>query len=526
MSKCEKLFKYVILVIFGIIIAALMLLSLFVTSYIEGGIEPHFYKTGIIWQLIIIAAVAAAGAVLSANRSRLKIFSFLYSKTFLIILTLVNVAVMAGWIMATRLEPDVDQNSVMTIAANMLEGDFSQFEKGKNIYMYIYPFQNGIVLFYYLISRLIGGNRYIALQLINIPFLVLGIFAVYRITMRLWRGNISKWIYILMPLWFPVTMYVTFIYGTIPGFALSMLAIMFAFDWFNARKPVYIILSAVFIALATVIKSNYYIFMIALLLLYMADLLHAKNMKSLAAAALTLILAVLFSKGTDAAMESITGIPVSDGIPKSAWVAMGLTSDENYGWWNGYNLYVYNKNNMDYDAANRESLDYISARIKIFAQRPRYAFNFFGKKIASMWCNPDFGSFEIQKNRESRYEMSGIAQSLIYGDLGRALTGVWDVVQTLIYFGAFMWILLDHKDINLYQLIFAVLFIGGFLFQIAWEGKCQYTIVYFYLLIPYAVKGWNTLFVRLTRRAGYIRQRYFHQAHNQEREIPGKGGTV
>ena len=38
-----------------------------------------------------------------------------------------------------------------------------------------------------------------------------------------------------------------------------------------------------------------------------------------------------------------------------------------------------------------------------------------------------------------------------------------------------------------------IVFIGGFLFHTIWEAKCQYTITYFILLIPYSVKGYDCL---------------------------------
>ena len=41
------------------------------------------------------------------------------------------------------------------------------------------------------------------------------------------------------------------------------------------------------------------------------------------------------------------------------------------------------------------------------------------------------------------------------------------------------------------ELIFAIIFIGGFVFHLIWEAKCQYTITYFVLLIPYSIVGYK-----------------------------------
>ena len=69
--------------------------------------------------------------------------------------------------------------------------------------------------------------------------------------------------------------------------------------------------------------------------------------------------------------------------------------------------------------------------------------------------------------------------------------GVCNWFQTFIYMGAFLFLLFAGRKLRWEQLIPAVIFIGGFLFHMAWEGKGQYTICYFILLIPYAYAGFG-----------------------------------
>ena len=66
-----------------------------------------------------------------------------------------------------------------------------------------------------------------------------------------------------------------------------------------------------------------------------------------------------------------------------------------------------------------------------------------------------------------------------------------NILQTLILFGTIMYILIDSKKIKFKELIFAIIFIGGFVFHLIWEAKCQYTITYFVLLIPYSIVGYK-----------------------------------
>ena len=58
---------------------------------------------------------------------------------------------------------------------------------------------------------------------------------------------------------------------------------------------------------------------------------------------------------------------------------------------------------------------------------------------------------------------------------------------------------LNYKKIQTLELIFPIVFIGGFLFHLIWEAKCQYTITYFILLIPYAIVGYKIIGEKLLK---------------------------
>ena len=67
--------------------------------------------------------------------------------------------------------------------------------------------------------------------------------------------------------------------------------------------------------------------------------------------------------------------------------------------------------------------------------------------------------------------------------------GAANMLQTLIYAGAFLWILLGRRQMSWESLLPGMIVIGGFLFHLVWEAKGQYTVFYFFLLIPYAFWG-------------------------------------
>lgn len=68
--------------------------------------------------------------------------------------------------------------------------------------------------------------------------------------------------------------------------------------------------------------------------------------------------------------------------------------------------------------------------------------------------------------------------------------------MTLTLVGALAIFLLE-KDFDVDKLIFATIFIGGFIFHIFWEAKGQYALPYFILLFPYAIRGYEVLIERV-----------------------------
>lgn len=495
LKKLEIISKKIVLFLFALFVGFLALSSIFF-SVVDFQAERNDVVLDWFWlNILVMAFVVWLGVYIKKNKQKFNAFKVIATPQCMTILTILNTAVLAWWVFATQFEPTIDQFYILDVAANMMKKDYSDWYPGFNFYMFDYPFQNGIVLFYYFISQIIGPKRYVILQLINIPFLLLGIFAVYRICTRIWkdRGRQNSLVYIVMPLWIPFSLYVTFIYGTIVGFAFATLGIMFIYDYFEKRKWYYALFSGIFMGIGVVLKSNYTIFMIALVIMIVLDYIKTQKKEDFIAIYFVVALFVVFTKGTNVLTEYITGVDTPDGIPKVAWIAMGITGNETYGWWSGYTLFVFNKNDYNYEAAKAEAIAKIAVRLKDFASNPLSMCKFYLMKIWTIWINPLFQGITIQNDRPTAIQLNKFVVDLLNTSslLHSSFRHIMDLVQSLIYTGAFFFSVSRWKKCTLYELIFAILFIGGFLFELMWESKCQYTIFFFYLLIPYAIVGWN-----------------------------------
>ncbi|MCM1426145.1 MAG: hypothetical protein NC118_06030 [Eubacterium sp.] len=115
---------------------------------------------------------------------------------------------------------------------------------------------------------------------------------------------------------------------------------------------------------------------------------------------------------------------------------------------------------------------------------------FFAKKNAFQWNDPTFIGMVLTDGRTSAITLSDGVQSVINGRASVWLSILLNVVQTQILLGALFCLIMRFKSKNLYELFGGVMFLGGYLFHFFWESSSSYTIPYFVILIPYAVKGW------------------------------------
>lgn len=75
----------------------------------------------------------------------------------------------------------------------------------------------------------------------------------------------------------------------------------------------------------------------------------------------------------------------------------------------------------------------------------------------------------------------------------RAVTTICNYFIVFLWLGIILFLIFDFRKLDAYKLIFAITFIGGFLFHLVWEAKGQYTIIYAYLMIPYMLRGYQLL---------------------------------
>lgn len=406
-----------------------------------------------------------------------------------------------AWILLTQLAPGSDPAKVFGVAMQWRHGDFSAYAEGG--YLFRYPFQAGIVLFYYFLSFLFGVDNYVGAQFVN----VLALTAIYVLLAKLaalfWKRDrkISVIVYAALILWVPLAFYITYLYGILPGMALSLGAVYSAAKYIDTRKYRYIVPACICMGLATVIKTNCLIYLIAIacFLLYNAldtALLTRREPGKQWIVSLTMIVLMSLSvmgcnRVTERYVEYLSGYEAGDGEAMISWVVMGLQETPlGPGGYSGYIAEVFLEQEYDTERIIEASMAEIrKILIRMSENILDDGIPFFARKNAFQWNDPTFISLDRTRNRAPATDLPAFAVSLIEGR-GSVILSVWlNYAQTLLLIGALFYLLFQWKSDNMYELMGAVVFLGGYLFHFVWESSASYTIPYFVVMIPYAAKG-------------------------------------
>lgn len=439
MSKTlYSVYRYIVLGLFLIINIWLFLLSIFSTSRLTSDASEHTYYIGDhAWlHIIILVVLIAAAFYLVRNNIFTRINSYLSNneKTFIrirnICLIIIGISG-AAWVLLTQSNAGADQYYVLDAARGLRNGDYSAFRY--NGYIAKYTNQIGLLFIEYIIGFIVGDYNYLFWQLLNVVMIVftykmfsdiLGILKLPRI------ASLST--IILGILFFPWTLYSVFIYGNVAGLFFATSAFKYTMLFidslkeFNSFKISYIVISAVSMMLSVMVKNNYLIFMIALIIYTVAEALRHRNIQIILVTCAVIAGFAIQAIVPKLVIEKISGCNLGSGASSWTWIAMGLhPSDGNV-----------------------------------------YADGWYSGRIAAFYENNDY---DTKKEAE-------VSKAEIKGTFAGAA-------------------------------VLPLTFIGGFIFHLFWEGKCQYTLPYFMLLLPLSIIG----FYSMAKKLSSVSKKYLYK---------------
>lgn len=493
-----KFSKNVVYILFTILVLYMFLASLVSTCVMVYTDEHTFYIKD--YALVISAGLVCFVAILTFLRKKVRVSE----KGIRILLTLCTIAwfaVLISIVYFTRLPSVYDQYRVYNGTVQLLQGNYTEWQPYN--YFHAYPYLNGMVLMECPIIWLFGADKaHIALQYINILFWYIALLAISKLAELYFGKKAGIFTYLALLGFIPMWFYVTFVYGTLPGLCFSASALLLEKKYEETEKWKYMAGSLICIFFGVAWKSNYQIFLIALMILFFLEGVRKKRWQPLAGVAVSLFLLCFELSFFSAVMHGITGESVKGGTPTIAWVAMGLQdSSIAPGWYNSYTEIIPVEYDHDVEAMKAASWQNLKDTFDLFSREPDYCMRFFFRKLASMWNNPAFQCFTEVTKCNTGGTLNYWMKDLLYdgGIKNIVLRVILDLMHSMTLFGMVLHVILNRRKHKLVDAALIITFLGGFFFHVVWEAMGQYAVPYYVLLMPYAVQGYLTVVEKTAR---------------------------
>lgn len=420
------------------------------------------------------------------------------------------------WIFSADRVPAGDQAFIYGAASYFLEGNYMFFGVGG--YLETYPYQLGLVALTEFLFRFAGAYNYLAFEAVCACMAVGIVWLGWRIVSYIAKSLVAAVFYcISIMCCVPLVLYTSWVYGDIPSIFFSMSAFFFLLKYEESKKKRWLLFLTFALTLAVLTRQNSLIFVIAAVLAGVVHSIRNRDMALIAGLLLTVLVPQLAFSGICKMYEMRSGYEISDGVPKLAWVAMGLQENWNgYGWYSDYHRELYYNTGFDTEMTAAYAKQDIRTRLTYFEENPSYTVTFFREKILSQWNQPLYQA--VYFNTEYPEDGEPPADSIAYAVktwLFSKVLAFADRVQFIIFTGMFCYFAFAVKrDSDLLHHIPAIAVLGGFLFSVIWEAKARYIFPYFVMSFPFAAIGyWRLIQSVAARRAS-------RQAANENTVIP------
>jgi hypothetical protein len=398
------------------------------------------------------------------------------------------------WITSSQVKASADSAFVTDSALKFAQGDFSDMSGD---YLREYPYQLGYIQLCEIVLRAVIAlkgvpDTLIVLQAVNVVFLAGAYVGLVLLTGVLFPDPRVRHLTFLMLIFAaqPILSCV-FTYGIIPGICFAVWAILLQALWFKKNKLVYGLLSAVCIGLAMLVKNNNLIVFVAMVIV--AAIRYFKRgrfVKDVAVVLASAICAFGFSPAVRMLYERRSGVTLEPGMPYVSWIAMGLSESIRAPGWFSFETsnYKFRELGSDPEALSELSKNIISERLTYFKEHPQYTRDFFYRKYVSQFNETTYQSLWNNTVRGT-YKEKGRLASWVCGEGNAATRRYMDVFAQAVFVGLIvaLFLMLRRKDYT--ALILPLTVLGGMLFHLIAEGKSQYILPYFVLMLPAAAMG-------------------------------------
>ena len=504
--KINKGFNKIIKII-GIICIALLTILVYISNTVLGTHEIIEIFLNNIFTIILLIAIFIAFYIFLDKINDIKLKT--KTKTILFIaLLIIYLIAQILWINIRKSYPIYDQYEVYNDAKIIAEGNINELIK--NEYLQMYPHQTTLITFYALIFKIFGSTNVVILQYLNAianTFTIFGLYLIAKVISDKQNSLNSFAVIFLSIAFIPLSMLSTFVYGDLIGLAFGVFSTYFVIKYDKMQKMRYLIISAILMSLACYCRTNMLIFFIALTIYLFIDCIKHSSIKNkdkinakpnkvvkIILIFIFIIISILPTNIVKNYMANKLQLEKENQFPTIGHINHGIS----YEGYRGPGWYV--DKYIDEWKANGHNNEVFKQRAKSlineYIHNPIMCFTFFINKIDSMWTDPTFGSvwyntefMEINDEDITKEEfISYYNLTLSIGDKQLIFIIIGKIILIIIYSSIFL-LLIRNKNITNEQMLLILIFLGGFAFQLFWEGKSRYVLPFVVMLIPLACVG-------------------------------------
>lgn len=487
MQKTKKIISGLYLFCSFIILALLSFITLRYRNFISlDRYETSYVETNgikfIIFLMFFILVMVLFKRILAYISEKNLIFLFMGIYVFLGIYLIFNVDAIL------RYDPLLVYESALSIN----QKDFSSLMVDGYIGQHIH--QIGIVTLERLLLFFCKDIRFF--YLVNLIAVCITNYFLIKICQK-WikKSENRKYVILSLSLFIQQLFFVLFVYNVVIGLMFLVIALYNFIDYLEKRKIKDCLFFFASIVIASIIRSNFLIAMIAFSLLLFNEFLNTKKIREII---LILLLFVSYSVTQSLIInnyENLSGVSLGKGIPKIAYITMGLQdydgSTRPAGWYNGFVDGVYYDLNYDSVATTEYSINELHRRVNVFLKSPVLAVRFFYNKIVTTWSDPMFESIWSGPLEDTeQYTYTLFLQSLYNGKIAyKVIAIIENAFIAVIFICSFIHLIdIIHKkeEMNSYEQFVYLLLVGTFVFHLFWETKSQYVYYCVLFLIPIA----------------------------------------
>lgn len=415
---------------------------------------------------------------------------------FLLIYTIVQIV----WISQSVATPYADSEQLLVIAKEMMENEgLSEYCAN---YIQYYPQQLTLVTIMIAIFKIFHTTSYVIFQYANVICNILSILGLYAITRRISKEKNKNMIlfWILSLTFIPITMLSTFVYGDFLGLAFAIWAVYFAINYEKTNKIKNVIFTGICMLIACLLRMNYFIFAIAIIIYWIVNLFDKKDkkksIKEIGIIIILISIIIIPNKLIKIIYESKYNLSSEKSFSTTPYLYMGMSEGEYAnGWYNnqmGNTVYhIMNDEEEQSNQISEQCTKDLKDRVKYLVTNPIYTLKFYSKKIITTWAEPtmEYGFYNTKYPDSIKVEEYFLANHLINGKMYEVSKIYQKAIIYIILIGSLITVLANRKELNSEILLLVLIFLGGFSFHILWETKSRYIIPYLFILIPVAVNG-------------------------------------